>query len=91
MFSCAAGLKLWRLRPGAIRFARSFLIGYLVANLAYLAFWAMLFHPRNPQLLAEMGWYHAVGPIAFTTLWQVYLEHSKRVKALYGTPTQISS
>jgi len=83
MFSMSAGLKLWRVRPGALRFAKRYLLAYLLTNVAYFLFWTVLFHPTKASSLAEMGWYHVVGPIASTTLWCVYLEYSKRVRETY--------
>src|SRR5436305_14554511 len=32
MFSMSAGLKLWRVRPGALRFAKRYLLAYLFTN-----------------------------------------------------------
>jgi hypothetical protein len=83
MFSMSAGLKLWRVRPGALRFAKRYLLAYLLTNVTYFLFWTALFHPTQASSLAEIGWYHVVGPIASTTLWYVYLEHSKRVRETY--------
>lgn len=83
VFSVIAGLKLWLVRPGAVRFARTWLWTYLVANFAYFVLWLMIAKSTQSGTLAEMGWYHVVGPIASFTLWYVYLEHSKRVRATY--------
>jgi hypothetical protein len=83
VFSVIAGLKLWLMRPGAVRFARTWLWTYLVANFAYFVLWLIIAKSLQSAALAEMGWYHVVGPIASFTLWYLYLEHSKRVRATY--------
>jgi antibiotic biosynthesis monooxygenase (ABM) superfamily enzyme len=83
-FSFIAGLKLWLVKPDAVRFARRFLMTNLIANVAYFLFWMAVMRPSRPVSFAEMGWYHVVGPIAQTALWYFYLEHSKRVRTTYG-------
>jgi len=83
VFGFLAGLKLWLVKPKAVRFARSWLWTYLVTNFAYFALWLMIAKPHESTILAAMGWYHVVGPIPSFTLWYFYLEHSKRVKATY--------
>jgi uncharacterized protein DUF2569 len=83
MFSFAAGLQLWLVRPHAVTFARRFWLTYLIANVAYFGFWMLLFHPHRGVGLAAMGWEHVAGPILPFALWSVYLEHSKRVRETY--------
>jgi hypothetical protein len=83
VFSFIAGLKLWLMKPEAVRFARCWLRTYLVANLAYCVLWLVIAKPHQAAILAEIGWYHAVTPIATFALWYFYLEHSKRVRATY--------
>jgi len=55
MFSVSAGLRLWRVRPGAVQFAKKYLLAYLISNAAYFVFWYSLFHSTNRLLMAEMG------------------------------------
>lgn len=83
MFSVSAGLRLWRVRPGAVEFAKKYLLAYLISNAAYFIFWYSLFRSTNRLLLAEMGWYHLVGPIASVTLWYTYLENSDRIRQTF--------
>jgi len=83
VFSFIAGLKLWLVKSEAVRFARSWLWTCLVANFAYFVLCLMIAKPHQSAILAEMGWYHVVGPIPFFALWYLYLEHSKRVRATY--------
>jgi Protein of unknown function (DUF2569) len=84
MFSVSAGLRLWRVRPGAVEFAKKYLLAYLISNAAYFVFWYLLFRSTNRVLLAEMGWYHLAGPIASVTLWYTYLENSDRIRQTFS-------
>jgi hypothetical protein len=83
VFSFLAGLKLWLVKPSAVRFARIYLMTYLGANIAYFLFWVLIVRPTQVASLVEMGWYHVVSPIPSVALWYFYLEHSKRVWATY--------
>ena len=82
-FSFFAGTNLWLVRKGAVSMARRYLLTYLIANLAYFGFWALLMRPHTQLAYAEMGWYHVAGPIGAFALWFVYLEHSKRVRETF--------
>jgi hypothetical protein len=82
-FSFIAGMKLWRVKPGAVRFARSYLVSYLITNFAYFLFWALLIWPKNSLSFAAMAWHHVAGPIPSMFLWYSYLEHSKRIRATF--------
>ena len=85
VFSFIAGLKLWLVKAEAVRFARTWLWTYLVGNFAYFVLWLIIVKPQHSVILAVMGWYHAVGPIATFALWYFYLEHSKRVRATFSS------
>jgi hypothetical protein len=84
VLSFIAGLNLWLVKPHAVRFARRQLWTYLITNIAYFVFWVVVAKPHQSLSLAEMGWYHVVGPIPSFALWYFYLEHSKRVRATYS-------
>ena len=86
VLSFVAGVKLWLVKPNAIRFARRYLLTYLMANIAYFVFWVIVTRPAKQVAFAEMGWYHVAGPLAFVALWYSYLEHSKRVRQTYPVP-----
>jgi hypothetical protein len=86
VFSFMAGLKLWLVKPDAVRFARSWLWTYLIANFTYFGLWIAIAKHPNSLSFAQMGWYHVVEPIGSFALWYFYLEHSKRVRATYLTP-----
>jgi len=64
-------------------FAKRYLLAYLISNAAYFLFWYLLFRSTDTALLAEMGWYHMVGPIASVTLWYTYLENSNRIRQTF--------
>ena len=76
-------VNLWLGKPDEVRFARRYRLTYLIANIAYFVFWTLVVRPTQMLGLAEMGWYHVVGPIASTALWYFYLGHSKRVRDTY--------
>jgi hypothetical protein len=83
VLSFIAGLKLWLVRPDAVRFAKRWLWTYLFTNFAYFGFWLAIAKRPNSLSFAEMGWYHVVGPIPSFALWYFYLEHSKRVRTTF--------
>lgn len=84
VYSFLAGLKLWLVKPDAVRFAKRYLLAYLIADIAYFVFWIIIIRPHQTASFAEMGWSHVVSPIPSTALWYFYLEHSKRVRATYA-------
>jgi hypothetical protein len=83
VLSVIAGLKLWLVRPGAVRFARRWLWAYLIANFAYFGLWVSIAKRLTSLSLAAMGLNHVAGPIASFAIWYFYLEHSKRVRETY--------
>lgn len=83
LLSFLAGLKLWLLKPNAVRFAKRYLETYLIANFAYFFLWMILVRPAQAVSFAEMGWFHVVGPLPSFVVWYFYLENSKRVRATY--------
>lgn len=85
VLSFIAGLKLWLVKPNAVRFARRYLLIYLLGNFSYFILWILITRPRQLATYAGMGWFHAAGPLAFFFLWYSYLEHSKRVRATYSS------
>lgn len=84
ILSFLAGLKLWLVKPKAVRFAKKYWLTYWIANVAYFAFWIVLLRPAKQAAFAEMGWYHVVGPTLPAAVWYSYLEHSRRVRATYS-------
>jgi hypothetical protein len=85
IFSVIAGVRLWLIKPGAVKLARRYLWTYLIVNSGYFALWIAIMRPKQLQSFAEMGWYHIAGPVVPFALWSVYLEHSKRVRATYAS------
>jgi hypothetical protein len=83
VFALISGIRLWLVRDGAVRLAKIWLLTFLCAHLAYFLFWLALFRSIHAERLAEMAWYHVVGPLGPFYLWNIYLEHSKRVGDTY--------
>jgi len=86
VFSFLAGLKLWLVTPGAVGFARRYLLTNLAAHISYLVvwvFWVLMVQPGRSAGFAEMGWDHIVGPVLFVAIWYFYLKHSRRVRTTY--------
>jgi hypothetical protein len=83
VFSFIAGVRLWMVKPGAVRLAKRFLLTFLLIHVGYFVFWFLLRRPIGSSVLAEMGWYHVGGPFLPFYLWTVYLESSKRVRETY--------
>ena len=84
VFSFAAGVRLWMVKPEAVGFAKRFLWTFLLVHFGYFAIWFFLCEPVGGVRLAEMAWYHIAASIPSFLLWIVYLEHSKRVRTTYG-------
>lgn len=83
VFAFITGVRLWLVSMGALRLAKVWLLTFLCAHVAYFVFWLSLCRPLRAEKLAEMAWYHVVGPLGPFYLWNVYLEHSKRVRQTY--------
>jgi hypothetical protein len=76
VFSFFAGLKLWLVRPGAVSFARHYLLTNMGAHIAYFlvwVYWILIFQPNRHASFAEMSRWHLVNPILFAALWYFYL------------------
>jgi hypothetical protein len=83
-FSMVAGIRLWLVKPGAVPFAKRYLLGFFCAHFGYFIFWYLLCHPAVISVsFARMVSSHVAGPLPFCFLWTSYLEHSKRVRATY--------
>src|SRR6266567_7742594 len=82
IISFVAGMKLWLMKLDAVRFARRYLLVYLTTNNSYFVLWMLVVRPTELGL-AEMGWYHVVGPVASTALWYFYFENSTRVRETF--------
>lgn len=89
LLSIAAGLNLWLIRPRAVTLAKRYLLTYLVANIAYFCFWIVLMRPTDSSRLAEMAWYHVVGPSLPFAVWYLYLENSRRVRETYSSERDV--
>jgi hypothetical protein len=78
IYSFVAGYKLWTVKPGAVGFARKFLIVRLV-----LACLSLLHSFVNHMRLRPQGPYSEVGAVIATLIWLSYLRRSKRVAITY--------
>ena len=83
LLSFVTGLKLWLIKPSAVRSARRYLLTYLATNVAYFISWIAVIRPTAQASYLEMGYYHVAAPVASFALWWSYLEHSKRVHNTY--------
>jgi Protein of unknown function (DUF2569) len=86
VFSFFAGLKLWLVRPGAVKFAKNYLLTYLGAHIAYFlvwVYWILIFQPNQFARFADMGRWYLVNPILSVALWYSYLKRSKRVRRTF--------
>jgi hypothetical protein len=82
-FSFVAGLKLWSVKPGAVKFAKAYLIAYWLLDLAYFVFWILLLHPEIPPIFVGMCRDHVLGPMLSTVMWYSYLSYSRRVRETF--------
>jgi hypothetical protein len=83
-YSIYAGVGLWRIRPGAVRTAKRYLVSYLVYLViaAVLPFTAGLPSAANTAMLGVIFKGFVRGGIFFG-IWYSYLGTSQRVKATY--------
>jgi hypothetical protein len=83
-FSIYTGVCLWRIRPGAVRTAKTFLVCYLwYCMISYgLLFTAGLPSAINVTLAAQLR-KQVVKDLLYFLIWYSYLNRSKRVKATY--------
>ena len=83
-FSIYAGVRLWGIRPGAVRMAKIFLLCFLayLAVAAVLPFMAGLPSAANAAMIGVVAINTFRGVIYFA-IWYSYLNTSKRVRATY--------
>jgi|YelNatPaOPRAMG01_1025707.scaffolds.fasta_scaffold17313_4 hypothetical protein len=82
-FGIYAGVRLWRVRPRAVRTAK----GYLLAVLAYSVVAALLpltAAVPNRDAVLETGIGRMLATLVAFSIWLAYFTSSKRVKATYG-------
>lgn len=83
-FSIYAGTALWRIRPGAVRTAKRYLLCFLgyQAVAAILPFMAGLPPEANGAMIEPIVT-NAFRGVLFVAIWHSYLNKSKRVSATY--------
>jgi hypothetical protein len=76
-----AGMKLLKIKPGAVRTTKAFLVGVFAYNLVIFVFTLIAEHRGNRGLddavTAELR------NVVFALFWYTYLETSKRVATIY--------
>jgi hypothetical protein len=79
-----AGIRLWLVKPGAVRLARAFfLLTIAVAVVTLGATGSMVHFEFGNDLLATQARGSLKAAVG-ATVWLLYLERSRRVKATYG-------
>jgi hypothetical protein len=79
--SLYAGLKLWRIRPGAVKTAKR----YLLCTIGFVAFHMILtfmFGAQSARYKTE-DYTETAKTIGFNAIWYLYLLRSRRVKNTY--------
>lgn len=85
-FSVYAGVSLWRVRPGAVKLAKTFLLAGVVYVLVAPLFTLFAGLPAGAAVSALPDAYvGAVRSLAYYAIWFNYLNTSKRVQATFGT------
>jgi hypothetical protein len=84
-FSVYAGIRLWRVRPGAVRLAKRYLLCFLVYRLfaAILPFMAGLPSAANDAMI-EQSTMDIFRAVIFFAVWYSYLIKSQRIRATYA-------
>lgn len=76
------GIKLLKIRPGAVRTVKIFLVGVLVYNAAMFVLTLIAEHRTKTKLDSAVT--AELRNVVFALLWYLYLELSKRVATTYA-------
>lgn len=88
--SIYAGLKLWRIRPDAIKAANLYFNVFLIYSVISLLAITIIFSISNIPFNAEIIFLYGqmiketISSIIFVVVWKLYLKNSKRVKNTFG-------
>ena len=84
VFCIYAGIELWRIRPGAVRLARRYLLCFLAyqAVAITLPFLAGLPSAANEAMIVQVV-KDTLRSVIYFTVWYLYLAKSRRVRATY--------
>ena len=83
-FGTFAGVRLWLVRPGALRVTRAYLIMLGALQVLTLVMTRMLGPPGEvAHALVPNQIMGGIGGLAGAVFWWLYFSHSKRVKATY--------
>ena len=77
------GIRLWLVRSGAVRMAKSWLLMMLSAHVSYFFLWLVLFQHERTDPIGKVAWDHIVAPLISFCIWVAYLQYSKRVRDTY--------
>jgi hypothetical protein len=85
VFCIYAGVGLWRIRRGAVRLAKRYLLCFLVyqAVAVTLPFFAGLPPAANEAMIVQVV-KDTLRSIIYFTVWYLYLTKSRRVRATYA-------
>jgi len=86
LFGIYTGVGLWRVRDGAVRVAKTYLIVNLAYGFAGVILQIVSIYPLeiDSSYFSDMA-QSAVRATIFTAIWYSYLNRSRRVHATYGT------
>jgi heme A synthase len=83
-FSIYAGIKLWRIRPGAVRTAEIFLLCVLCYQGIPALLPLLAGRPSPYQPMTQAAATNLLSAFLYVAVWYSYLRRSERVKATYG-------
>lgn len=91
-FSIYAGTGLWGIRPGAVQMAKRYLLSFLGyhAITSILPFMAGLPSAANEAMIEPVA-KEALRGVIYFTVWYLYLNNSKRVKATFPSDLPTSN
>jgi hypothetical protein len=81
-----AGLQLWRIRPGAVRLAKSYLVLVGLTEIGAMAIPYVFGLPAD--VTDRVLWRNAIGAagtVLVVGVWLLYFRYSKRVAATYAS------
>ncbi len=84
-FSIYSGIALWRIKPGAARLTKIYLLiflGYALIEPFLYAFAEL--PPQSNQVIIEEGIKGFFRGVVYVTIWFLYLSKSRRVKHTFG-------
>ena len=86
VFSIYVGIALWKIRQGAVKIAKKYLLVFLGYSILaiFLPFMAGVPSEANEAMIGEVA-KGAIGSFIYFAIWYSYLNKSQRVKTTYET------